>query len=127
MSKFTSVGAGHLASLRLDQLHRIPSWHCAFVTQDPAAAPYTLCLLKLMDLGPSRSLSLVQSWVTRPIRQPELGKRGGKSVSNLGVIPEMAAGSCVPAFADVYTGCTITPIYPHIAGTTKLQQAFLIR
>lgn len=102
MSKFTSVGAGHLASLRLDhQLHQIPSWHCAFVTQDPAAAPYTLCLLKLMDLGPSRSLSLVQSWVTRPIRQPELGRRGGKSVSNLGVIPEMAACSCV--LTDSYT------------------------
>lgn len=46
MSKFTSVGAGHLASLRLDyQLHRIPSWHCAFVTQDPTAAPYTLWIL----------------------------------------------------------------------------------
>jgi hypothetical protein len=57
MSMLTSVGAGHLASLRLDpQLHQLSSWHCALVTQDPAAAPIPLHLLKLMDLGTSQSL-----------------------------------------------------------------------
>lgn len=57
MSMLTSVGAGHLASLRLDpQLHQLPSWHCAPVTQDPTAVPMPLHLLKLMDLGTSQSL-----------------------------------------------------------------------
>lgn len=40
---------------------------------------YTLCLLKLMDLGTTQSLGLVHSWDSRPIRNQELGGRGGKS------------------------------------------------
>lgn len=72
-------------------------------------SPYTLYLVWI--LAPLRAL--VHSWVSRPIRQQELGGRGGKSIASIGTTPEMAAGcwvltnSYTPAHAcicsDVYT------------------------